>query len=140
MAVINQINLVNNVGESETYDIETKITPAIREYIQNQNKVSTPEDITTEGKSATEANPFIMPYDGFVQFTTKGVGVNGTGEIIMNRGGVLTRSYIFNIVSYEGNISEMYFNKGDSFYLVMNIAAYMTKIEALYFKNRDYTE
>lgn len=140
MAVINQINLVNNVGESETYDIETKFTPVVREYIQNQNKVSPPEDITTEGKSATESTPFIMPYDGFVQFTSKGGGANGTGEIIMNRGGISTRSYIFNILSYEGFITEMYFNKGDSFYLVMNTPGYMIKIHALYFKERDYTE
>lgn len=54
MAVINQINLVNNVGESETYDIETKITPAVRAYIQNQCVPSAIEGLSVPNTQATE--------------------------------------------------------------------------------------
>lgn len=77
MAVINQINLVNNVGESETYDIETKITPAVCEYIQNQNLLSDFESITLGTTSATATE---MPYDGFLTVSHRPIVVGGSSS------------------------------------------------------------
>lgn len=54
MAVINQINLVNNVGESETHDIETKFTPTVKGYIQNQCVPGAIEALSVPNSQATE--------------------------------------------------------------------------------------
>ena len=75
MAVINQINLVNNVGESETYDIETKITETVAKYIENQNLLSEFEDVTLSPSSATATE---MEYDGFLIVNHQATAIGGT--------------------------------------------------------------
>lgn len=54
MAVINKINIVNNVGESEDYDIETNFTPAVKQYIENQCVPSSIEGLSVPNSQATE--------------------------------------------------------------------------------------
>lgn len=77
MAVINQINLVNNVGENETYDIETKFTPAVKEYIQKQCVPSNIEALTVPYSKATA---YTAEYDMDILATCSAVST--TAQIV----------------------------------------------------------
>lgn len=112
MAVINQINLVNNVGEAETYDIETKITSAVREYIQNQTVPGSIETLTVPNTQATE---YTAEYDMEVFATASSVSnvpqivyVNHTAIARVNAplsGQAATATITFTLL------------KGDTFYI-----------------------
>lgn len=82
MAVINQINLVNNVGESETYDVETKITPALQTFFENQNKLSDPESLELQNVGNVRA--FVAEYDGFITLTASSGGVAANFTFYVN--------------------------------------------------------
>lgn len=136
MAVINQINLINNVGESETYDIETKITPAVRAYIQNQNKLSAMEQVTI---SSDSNNPTIAEFDGFLIVENTLTSNNGT----------VTRHFYINGIDLSAQSISQYavqrseyltlpVNKGDEIYTP--IAGYVLNAYFMYYKARDYTE
>lgn len=136
MAVINQINLVNNVGESETYDIETKITPAVRAYIQNQNKLSAMEQVTI---SSDSNNPTVAEFDGFLIVENSLTSNNGTTtrHFYINSIDLLAQS----ISQYAVQRSEyltLPVRKGDEIYAP--VASYVLNAYFMYYKNRDYTE
>ncbi len=82
MAVINQINLVNNVGESETYDIETKITPALQTFFKNQNELSDSEDLELQTVGSVRA--FVAEYDGFITLTASSGGIASNFTFLVN--------------------------------------------------------
>lgn len=134
MAVINQINLVNNVGESETYDIETKITPAVRAYIQNQNKLSDFEAVTLGTSSASPAE---MPYDGFIVVKRAPTVVGSTvySNVVIN--GVQFSSNYSTTQNFIISLRDTYpVKKGDLVY----VTGYTSSTaQARFFKDRDYT-
>lgn len=134
MAVINQINLVNNVGESETYDIETKITPAVRAYIQNQNNFSDFEPITL---GTSSASPVEMPYDGFIVVNRAPTVVGSTvhSSVVIN--GVAFSSTYSTTQNFILSLRDTYpVKKGDLVY----VTGYTSSTaQARFFKDRDYT-
>lgn len=134
MAVINQINLVNNVGEQETYDIETKITPAVRAYIENQNLLSDFETITLSNSSAT---PTEMEYDGFLLITRRAVVIGGSASSTVNINGIAFTLDYSTTGNYIGSsLDTQPVKKGD---VVFVSGALSTIARARFFKNRDYT-
>ncbi len=135
MAVINQINLVNNVGESETYDIETKITPAVREYIQNQNKLSDFETLTLGN---TQASAVEMEYDGFLFVTRRAVVIGGSTTGVVHINDVSFSLDYSTTGNYIGSSIDTYpVKKGDIIYVT---GALSTSAHVRFFKARDYTE
>lgn len=135
MAVINQINLINNVGEAETFDIETKITPAVREYIQNQNVLA---DIEEYALPSTAGTAVEMPYDGFLM----GKLVKGTatpqGSIAFHVNGIELVDYTYYAQPF-GRTDTLCVpvKKGDSVYCV---STGTRTTYARFFKQRDYTD
>ena len=134
MAVINQINLINNVGESETYDIETKITPAIREYIQNQNKLADIEEYSLPSSAQTAIE---MPYDGFLFGKVVKATANPNSSIAIWVNGIelIESMYYAQPFSRTDTIC-VPIKKGDSVYCV---SAGTRTTYARFFKERDYT-
>ena len=135
MAVINEINLINNVGEAETYDIETKITPAVREYIQNQNKLSDFEDISLGTSAATATE---IEYDGFLIIYHQATAIGGTVYASVFINGVqfsASWSTTQNIIVTTRDTYAV--KKGDKVY-VTGMTSTTGKVR--YFKQRDYTE
>ena len=134
MAVINKINLVNNVGESEEYDIETIITNAIRGYLQNQNKLSDFETVTLGTSSAA---PVEMPYDGFIVINRAPTVVGSTvySNVVIN--GVQFSSNYSTTQNFILSLRDTYpVKKGDLVY----VTGYTSAIaQARFFKDRDYT-
>lgn len=134
MAVINQINLVNNVGESETYDIETKITPAIALYMRNQQKLSAPETVTTQTSGSTRT--FTAEYDGIVTLLWQAYAGAGIRDISIN-GNIIAS---VGLVYYPGGTSNTVYsfpvNKGDV--VSFSSASYSTNY-VRYYKLRDYS-
>lgn len=136
MAVINQINLVNNVGESETFDIETKITPAVRAYIQNQNKLS-PMEVTPLGVG--EANATVAQYDGFLILQYYLISNNGTqARYLFVNGQELDFSSVSQYAVSRQSFITLPVRKGDSFYV--SNANFIQHAWFMYYKDRDYTE
>lgn len=136
MAVINQINLVNNVGESETYDIETKITPAVRAYIQNQNKLSAMEQVTI---SSDSNNPTIAEFDGFLIVENTLTSNNGTATRHFYINGIdLSAQSISQYAVQRSEYLTLPVRKGDEIYTP--IASYVPNAYFMYYKTRDYTE
>lgn len=134
MAVINQINLVNNVGESETYDIETKITPAVREYIENQNLLS---DIETIQLGTTAATATEMEYDGFLLVTRRAVVIAGSSSSTVYINGVAFTLDYSTTGNYIGSsLDTQPVKKGDVVYVT---GALSSSVRARFFKNRDYS-
>lgn len=134
MAVINQINLVNNVGESETYDIETKITPAIREYIQNQNTLADLEEYPLPSSAQTAVG---MPYDGFLFGKVVKPTANPQGSIAIWVNGVELVEYTYYAQPFGRTDTIIVpIKKGDSVYCV---SAGTRTTYARFFKERDYT-
>ena len=133
MAVINQINLVNNVGESETYDIETKITPAISQYMRNQQKISAPETVTIETSGSNKT--FIAEYDGIVTLEWTGYAIAGIRSIFVNENLIAEIGTIY----YPGGSAKTVYsfpvNKGD---IVTFSGANYTTNHVRYYKLRDY--
>ena len=135
MAVINEINLINNVGEAETYDIETKITPAVREYIQNQNKLSDFEDISLGTSAATATE---IEYDGFLIIYHQATAIGGTVYASVFINGVqfsASWSTTQNVIVTTRDTYAV--KKGDKVY-VTGMTSTTGKVR--YFKQRDYTE
>lgn len=134
MAIINQINLVNNVGESETYDIETKITPAISQYMRNQQKLSAPETVTTQTSGSTRT--FTAEYDGIVTLLWTAYAGAGIREISIN-GEVIAS---VGLVYYPGGTANTAYsfpvNKGDV--VTFTSTSYSTN-HVRYYKQRDYS-
>lgn len=134
MAVINQINLVNNVGESETYDIETKITPAISQYMRNQQKLSTPETVTVETSGSFRA--FTAEYDGIVTLQWAAYAGAGVREVQVNNNLIAE----IGLVYYPGGTAVTVYsfpvNKGDV--ITFTSASYSTN-HVRYYKLRDYS-
>lgn len=135
MAVINQINLVNNVGEQETYDIETKITPALQTFFENQNKLSNPEDLELQTVGSVRA--YVAEYDGYITLTGSSGGIASNfnfylNETIFARGtapgvtGVITQTCVTCAV-----------NKGDTC-RISGTGSYSAS--ARYFKSRLYSD
>lgn len=134
MAVINKINIVNNVGESETYDLETIITEAIGKYIDNQNKLSDFETITL---ATSSANPTEMPYDGFLV-------INRTPTVV---GSTVYSNVVINGVSFSSNYSttqNFILSLRDTYPIKKGDLVYVTgytssQPQARFFKDRDYS-
>lgn len=136
MAVINQINLVNNVGESETYDIETKITPDVRAYIQNQNKLSAMEQVTI---SSDSNNPTVTEFDGFLIVENTLISNNGTTTRHFYINGMdLPASSVSQYAIQRSEYLTIPVRKGDEIYT--SIASYVVNAFFMYYKARDYTE
>lgn len=134
MAVINKINLVNNVGESETYDIETKITPAISQYMRNQQKLSAPETVTTQTSGSNRE--FTAEYDGIVTLIWAAYAGAGIRDISVN-GNIIAS---VGLVYYPGGTANTTYsfpvNKGDV--ISFSSASYSTN-HACFYKLRDYS-
>ena len=136
MAVINQINLINNVGEGETYDIETKITPAVRAYIQNQNKLSAMEQVTI---SSDSNNPTVAEFDGFLIVENTLTSNNGTATRHFYINGIdLSAQSISQYAVQRSEYLTLPVHKGDEIYTP--IAGYVLNAYFMYYKARDYTE
>lgn len=136
MAVINQINLVNNVGESETYDIETKFTPAVREYIRNQVKLSAMEQVTI---SSDSNSPTVAEFDGFLIVENTLTSNNGTTTRHLYINGIdLIAQSISQYAVQRSEYLTIPVCKGDEIYAP--IAAYVVTAYFMYYKARDYTE
>lgn len=134
MAVINQINLVNNVGESETYDIETKITETIGKYIDNQNNLSDFESITLGTTTATATE---MEYDGFLFITRRAVVIGGSATSTVNINGVAFTLDYSTTGNYIGSsLDTQPVKKGDVVYIT---GALSSSARARFFKARDYS-
>lgn len=134
MAVINKINIVNNVGESETYDLETIITEAIGKYIDNQNNLSDYETITLSNSSAA---PTEMEYDGFLFITRRAVVVGGGASSTVNINGVAFTLDYSTTGNYIGSsLDTQPIKKGD---VVFVSGAISTNARARFFKARDYS-
>ena len=134
MAVINQINLVNNVGESETYDIETKITEAVSKYIDNQNKLSDFETITV---ATSSANPTEMPYDGFLVINRTPTAVAGTVYSTVNINGVSFSANYSTTGNFILSLRDTFpVKKGDLVYVT---GFTNSQPQARFFKDRDYS-
>lgn len=135
MAVINQINLVNNVGESETYDIETKITPAVRAYIQNQNELADIEEYSLPSSAQTAVE---MPYDGFLMGKIVKATANPQGSIAFHVNGIELVNYTYYSQPF-GRTDTLCIpiKKGDSVYCVTSGTR---TTYARFFKKRDYTD
>lgn len=135
MAVINQINLINNVGESETFDIETKITPAISQYMRKQQKLSAPETVTTE--TSGSVRKFTAEYDGIITLEWTGYASAGIREVFIN-GDLFAQ---IGMVYYPGGSAITVYsfpvNKGDV--VTFTSQSYSTN-HARFYKERDYTE
>lgn len=135
MAVINQINLVNNVGESETYDIETKITPALRAYFQEQNILADIEEysLPTSAQTAIE-----MPYDGFLFGKVIKATANPGGSIAIWVNGIELVEYTYYSQPFARTDTICVpVKKGDSVYCV---STGTRTTYARFFKKRDYTD
>lgn len=134
MAVINQINLVNNVGESETYDLETKITPAISQYMRNQQKLSAPETVTIQTSGSDKT--FTAEYDGIVTLMWVAYAGAGVRDISIN-GNIIAS---VGLVYYPGGTANTVYsfpvNKGDI--VTFSSASYSTN-HVCYYKLRDYS-
>ncbi len=134
MAVINKVNIVNNVGEQEEYDIETIITEAIGGYLDKQNKLSDFETITV---GTSSANPTEMPYDGFLV-------INRTPTVV---GGTVYSAVNINGVSFSANYSttgNFILSLRDTFPVKKGDLVYVTgytnsQPQARFFKDRDYS-
>lgn len=134
MAVINQINIVNNVGESETFDIETKITPTVGAYIENQNLLSDFETITLGNSQAAAVE---MEYDGFLFVTRRAVVIGGSTTGVVHINDVSFSLDYSTTGNYIGSSIDTYpIKKGD---VVFVTGALSTSAHARYFKQRDYT-
>lgn len=134
MAVINQINLVNNVGESETYDIETKITEAVGKYIDNQNLLS---DFETVQLGTTAATATEMEYDGFLFVTRRAVVIGGSASSTVNINGVAFTLDYSTTGNYIGSsLDTQPVKKGD---VVFVSGALSSSARARFFKARDYS-
>lgn len=134
MAVINKINIVNNVGESETYDIETIITEAIGKYIDNQNKLSDFETITV---ATSSAHPTEMPYDGFLVINLTPTVVGSTVYSTVNINGVSFSANYSTTGNFILSLRDTFpIKKGDLVY----VTGYTnSQPQARFFKNRDYS-
>lgn len=134
MAVINQINLVNNVGESETFDIETKITDTVRQYIHDQTELSDMEEVTL---SANENDPTICEYDGFLLLSAYVISNNGTTSRYLYKNNV--QIPVLSVSQYAVSRTSPYLipiKKGDSLY--MSTSALQNKAWFMYYKKRYY--
>ena len=134
MAVINQINLVNNVGESETYDIETKITETVSKYIDNQNLLSDFEDITLGASSATATK---MQYDGFLVLYHQAAAIGGTVSASVFINGVQFSATWSTTQNLIVTTRDTYPIKKDDKVYVTGMTSTTGKVR--YFKQRDYT-
>lgn len=135
MAVINEISLINNVGEEERYDIETKITPAVRAYIQNQNKLSAMEQVTI---SSDSNNPTVAEFDGFLIVENTLTSNNGTATRHFYVNGVdLPAQSISQYAVQRSEYLTIPIRKGDEIYTP--VAAYVASAYFMYYKARDYT-
>ena len=136
MAVINKINIVNNVGESEEYDIETIITNIIRGYIQNQTKLSPMEQVTI---SSDSNNPTVAEFDGFLIVENTLTSNNGTATRHFYVNGVdLQAQSISQYAVQRSEYLTLPVNNGDDIYTP--IAGYVVNAYFMYYKARDYTE
>lgn len=134
MAVINKINIVNNVGESETYDLETIITEAISKYIDNQNKLSDFEDITV---ATSSANPTEMPYDGFLVINRTPTAVGGTVYSTVNINGISFSANYSTTGNFILSLRDTFpIKKGDLVYVTGYTSSHP---QARFFKDRDYS-
>ena len=136
MAVINKINLVNNVGENEEFDIETIITNAIRGYLQNQNRLSAMEQVTI---SVDSNNPTVAEFDGFLIVENTLTSSNGTTTRHFYINGVdLSAQSISQYAVQRSEYLTLPVRKGDEIYT--GIAGYVLHAYFMYYKARDYTE
>lgn len=136
MAVINKLNIVNNVGESEEYDIETIITNAIRGYLQNQTKLSPMEQVTI---SSDSNNPTVAEFDGFLIVENTLTSNNGTATRHFYINGIdLPTQSISQYAVQRSEYLTLPVRKGDEIYTP--IAGYVVSAYFMYYKARDYTE
>lgn len=134
MAVINQINLVNNVGESETYDIETKITETIAEYMRNQQKISTCETVTVQTSGSNKT--FTAEYDGIVTLEWVAHAGAGIREVSINGNVIATVGLVYYPNGTAFTVYSFPVNKGDI--ISFTSASYSTNY-VRYYKLRDYS-
>lgn len=134
MAVINKINIVNNVGESETYDLETIITEAIGKYIDNQNLLS---DFETIKLGTTAATATEMEYDGFLFVVRRAVVIGSSTSSTVNINGVAFILDYSTTGNYIGSsLDTQPVKKGD---IVFVTGAASTSAQVRFFKARDYS-
>lgn len=134
MAVINKLNIVNNVGESEEYDIETIITDAIRGYLQNQNKLAEIEEYSLPSSAQTAIE---MPYDGFLFGKVIKATANPNSSIAIWVNGIeLVESIYYAQPLSRTDTLCVPIKKGDSVYCV---STGTRTTYARFFKERDYT-
>lgn len=134
MAVINQINLINNVGEGETYDIETKITEAISQYMRNQQKISTPETVTTQTSGSNRI--FTAEYDGIVTLIWAAHAGAGVRNISVNGNVIASVGLVYYPGGTANTIYSFPVNKGDV--VSFQSTSYSTN-HVRYYKLRDYS-
>ena len=134
MAVINQINLINNVGEGETYDIETKITEAISQYMRNQQKISTPETVTTQTSGSNRI--FTAEYDGIVTLIWAAYAGAGIRDISVNGNVIASVGLVYYPGGTANTIYSFPVNKGDV--VSFQSTSYSTNY-VRYYKLRDYS-
>lgn len=135
MAVINKLNIVNNVGESEEYDIETIITNAIRGYLQNQNTLADLEEYSLPSSAQTAIE---MPYDGFLFGKVVKPTANPQGSIVIWVNGIeLVESMYYSQPFSRTDTICVPIKKGDTVYCV---SSGTRTTYARFFKNRDYTD
>lgn len=135
MAVINQINLVNNVGESETFDIETKITPTLRMYFQKQNTLADIEEYSLPSSAQTAIE---MPYDGFLFGKVAKATANPSSSIAIWVNGIELIEYMYYSQPFSRTDTICVpIKKGDSVYCV---STGTRNTYARFFKERDYTD
>lgn len=135
MAVINQISLINNVGDQELYDIETKITTVIATYISNQ---VTPDDYEVLAVPNTSATAYTADFDmevfalcGAVSATAQQIYVNDVriGQVQAPLTGQACQS-----------LCTFFLKKGDTFYITRGSSS--TSAPSAYcrrYRNRDYS-
>lgn len=135
MAVINQISLINNVGDQELYDIETKITTDIATYISNQ---VTPDDYevlavpnTSETAYTADFDMEVFAYCGSVSTVSQQIYVNDVriGQVHSPLSGQACQS-----------LCTFFLRKGDTFYITRG-ATSITAPSAYCrrYRNRDYS-
>lgn len=135
MAVINQISLINNVGDQELYDIETKITTDVATYISNQ---VTPDDYEGLAVPNTSGAAYTADFDmevsalcGSVSGVAQQIYVNDVliGQVQSPLSGQACQS-----------VCTFFLKKGDTFYITRGSSA-MSAPSAYCrrYRNRDYS-
>lgn len=135
MAVVNQLNLINNVGEEETYDIETKITPTIKQYFRNQVQLSAMEQVTI----STDSNdPTVAEFDGFLIIQNTVTSNNGTTTRHLYINGVdFPSTSVSQYAVQRSEIATIPVRKGDEIYAP--VATFIINAYFMYYKARDYS-